>query len=274
MVTRDARSGVPSRLRSRLSASSRHRRRGRSGSERLSLGPKGRAHDRPQARSETEQHNSRKSTWTAPHRNAAERVPIGRKRPPVDGHERAWALDDDCRIGARRRRGEVEAVCGLCVSLSPRLGHALPGRPSKRAHCVSLSFRTRIFTRIALRLHRTLNMRSSVAIVAAALAAGAAAAPQDAKTVTVNGVEAVMSTTKPGAQAMASFQCPSGTALVRPRVRPTSLTRVDLRHRDQARALDQRCQMPGRSRSLGRCGAWPPHFGQWRRCATSLRDRS
>ena len=160
MVTRDARSGVPSRLRSRLSASSRHRRRGRSGSERLPLGPKGRAHDRPQARSETEQHNSRKSTWTAPHRNAAERVPIGRKRPPVDGHERAWALDDDCRIGARRRRGEVEAVCGLCVSLSPRLGHALPGRPSKRARCVSFSSRTRIFTRIALRLHRTLTLAS------------------------------------------------------------------------------------------------------------------
>ena len=116
-------------------------------------------------------------------------------------------------------------------------------------------------------------MRSSIAFLAVALAAGAAAAPQDAKTVTVNGVEAVMSTTKPGAQAMASFQCPSGTALVRPRVRPTSLTRVDLRHRDQARALDQHRQVPGRARSLGHLGAWPLDFGQWRRCATSLRDR-
>ena len=67
-------------------------------------------------------------------------------------------------------------------------------------------------------------MRSSVAFLAVALAAGAAAAPQDAKTVTVNGVEAVLSTTKPGvdAKAMASFQCPSGSSLVRQSLRAAS----------------------------------------------------
>ena len=116
-------------------------------------------------------------------------------------------------------------------------------------------------------------MRSSVAIVAAALAAGAAAAPLDAKTVTVNGVEAVLSTGEPGAQTMASFQCPSGTALVRLRAGLTTLTRVDLQDRHQACAVDQHRQVPGRARSLGQGGAWPSHFGQWRRCATSLRDR-
>lgn len=78
-------------------------------------------------------------------------------------------------------------------------------------------------------------MHSSVAFLIAALAANCVAAPQGTKTVTVKGVKAVLSTTKPGVAVKADaadFQCPDGTSLVRHSpVRPR-LTHADLRHHD------------------------------------------